>query len=57
MEKLILDMMGYNKKILENIDSEYSNENVPNYYKCPITWEKIESPVITLEGHRYFVFN
>jgi len=53
MEKLILDIMNYNKKIIEYFDVESGPEAMPNYFKCPISWEKMENPVITNEGHSY----
>ena len=28
-------------------------EDVPDYFKCPISWEKLENPVVTVEGHSY----
>lgn len=34
-------------------ESESNVESVPNYYKCPISWERMENPVVTMEGHSY----
>jgi len=53
MEKLILDIMNYNKKIIDYLDVESGSESMPNYLKCPISWEKMDNPVITNEGHSY----
>jgi len=53
MEKLILDIMNYNKKIIDYLDVESGSESMPNYFKCPISWEKMDNPVITNEGHSY----
>lgn len=58
MEKLILDIMNENKviplfikKIIDHLEKESNPETYPNYFKCPISWEKMENPVITNEGH------
>lgn len=51
MEKLILDLMNENKKVIDILDKESNPETIPNYFKCPISWEKMENPVITNEGH------
>jgi hypothetical protein len=52
LEKLIIDMVNYNKKVCETIDYEFVAESVPIFFKCPITWEKMEYPVVSSEGHR-----
>ncbi len=54
LEKLILDIMNYNRKIIDVFESESNIDSVPNYFKCPISWEKMENPVVSMEGHRYF---
>lgn len=40
------------KKIVDLLESESNLENFPSYFKCPISWEKMENPVISMEGHR-----
>ena len=57
LEKVILDFMTYNKvifvlkikKIVNHLESESSQDKYPDYFKCPITWEKINDPVIVIE--------
>jgi hypothetical protein len=51
MEKLIIDMVNYNKKIIDLLELESNQENMPNYFRCPISWEKMETPVVSMEGH------
>ena len=51
LEKMVLDMMNQLKKITEVYESEV--ENYPDYFKCPISWEKLENPVVSMEGHSY----
>jgi hypothetical protein len=36
---------------MEHFDMESNVENFPIYYKCPISWEKMDDPVVTMEGH------
>jgi hypothetical protein len=38
---------------LDYFETESNVENFPVYFKCPISWEKMEDPVITMEGHSY----
>ena len=64
LENLIINIMEYNrvnnnlfsikflKKIIDLLEFESNAENVPSYFKCPISWEKMESPVVSMEGHR-----
>jgi hypothetical protein len=51
LEGMIVDMLGQLKKINEFIEKEV--EVYPDYFKCPISWEKIENPVVSSEGHSY----
>ena len=51
LEKMILDLMHYHKKLAEIINAE--SEDFPDYYKCPISWEKLSNPVVSCEGHSY----
>lgn len=51
LEKLIQDMQKQIKTISELIKLDF--ESLPDYFKCPISWEKLSDPVITNEGHSY----
>ncbi len=51
LEKLIHDMQTQIKTISELIKLDF--ESLPDYFKCPISWEKLSDPVITNEGHSY----
>ncbi len=51
LEKMVYDMMDQIKKISETFNKEI--ETYPEYFKCPISWEKIENPVVSIEGHSY----
>lgn len=51
LEKMVYDMMDQIKKISETFSKEI--ETYPDYFKCPISWEKIENPVVSIEGHSY----
>ena len=37
------------------LDLESNIEGLPNYTICPITLEQMKNPVITMEGHRYYL--
>lgn len=51
LEKMVLDMMQQMRKLAEVFESE--TETYPDYFKCPISWEKLENPVVSIEGHSY----
>ena len=51
LEKMVLDLMNQIKKIADSIEQE--TETYPDYFKCPISWEKLDNPVISMEGHSY----
>lgn len=56
MEKLIIDLISYNKKIIDILEVESNSETLPNYFRCPISWEKMETPVVSMEGHSLIIF-
>jgi hypothetical protein len=39
--------------LVDLLENESNQDNYPNYFKCPISWEKMENPVISMEGHSY----
>lgn len=51
LEKMVVDMMQQIKKLTDVF--EFESENYPDYFKCPISWEKLENPVVSMEGHSY----
>lgn len=51
LEKMVIEMMNQIKRISEIF--EFEADNYPDYFKCPISWEKLENPVVSMEGHSY----
>lgn len=51
LEKMVVDMMQQIKKMADFIETE--SDSYPDYFKCPISWEKLENPVVSVEGHSY----
>ena len=39
--------------MIDLLDTESNPDIFPNYFNCPISWQKMEMPVVTNEGHSY----
>lgn len=39
--------------MIDLLEIESNSETFPNYCTCPITREKMETPVVSMEGHSY----
>lgn len=51
LEKVIYDMQNKLSEICELIKKDLLT--FPEYFKCPISWEILNNPVISNEGHSY----
>ena len=51
LENLVHDILQQIKIVSDSIKKDF--ESYPDYFKCPISWEKLENPVISNEGHSY----